>query len=94
MHLVCQYCKAFKFKNEASALYYSSSKVKLMPIVPSPEPRLHSLVSLNESNSKYYFTHIQQYNNCFQISSFDVTKVIQENCMPIFKVSIFILIYL
>ncbi|KAF0756533.1 Uncharacterized protein FWK35_00008852 [Aphis craccivora] len=26
-----------------------------------------------------------QYNNCFQMTSFDVTKVIQENCMPILK---------
>jgi hypothetical protein len=31
-------------------------------------------------------THIQQYNNCFQMTSFGATKFIQENVMPTFKI--------
>jgi len=63
----------------------ASGKVKLTPLVPPPEP-LHSLVPGNEPDSKHFSTHIQQYNNCFQITSFGATKVIQENCMPTFNI--------
>ena len=62
-----------------------SCQVKLTPFVPPPEP-LHSLVSGNGPDSKHYLTHIQQYNNCFQMMSFDATKVIQEHVMPTFKI--------
>ena len=56
-----------------------------MPLVPPPEP-LHSLVSGNGPDSKYVLTHIQEYNNCFPMTSFGATKVIQKNCMPTFKI--------
>ncbi|CAG9773218.1 unnamed protein product [Ceutorhynchus assimilis] len=85
MNVVCQYCKAFKFKNEAPGLCCASGQVKLTPLVSPPEP-LHSLVSGNGPNSKHFLTHIQQYNNCFQMTSFGATKVIQENFMPTFKI--------
>lgn len=85
MNVVCQYCKAFKFKNEASGLCCASGQVKLTPLEPPPEP-LHSLVSGNGPDSKHFLTHIQQYNNCFQMTSFGATKVIQENFMPTFKI--------
>jgi len=65
----------------------ASGQVKLTSLVLPPEP-LHSLVSENGSAFKYFLTHNQQYNNCFQITSFSATKVIQENCMPTFKVCI------
>ena len=38
MNVVCQYCKAFKFKNEADGLCCASGQVKLTPLVPPPEP--------------------------------------------------------
>lgn len=82
MNFVCQYCKAFKFKHEASGLCCASGQVKLTPLVPPPEP-LHSLVS---GNGPDFLTHIQQYNDCFQMTSFGATKVIQENFMPTFKI--------
>ena len=85
MNVVCQYSKAFKFKNEADGLCCASGQVKLTPLVPPPEP-LHSLVSGNGPDSKHFLTHIQQYNNCFQMTSFGAAKVIQENCMPTFKI--------
>ncbi|KAF0766391.1 Uncharacterized protein FWK35_00004200 [Aphis craccivora] len=52
----------------------ASGQVKLTPLVPPPEP-LHSLVSGNGPDSKHFLTHIQQYNNCFQMTSFGATKV-------------------
>jgi hypothetical protein len=85
MNVACQNCKAFKFKNEADGLCCTSGQVKLTPLVPPPEP-LHSLVSSDGPDSKYLLTHIQEYNNCIQMTSFGATKVIQENFMPSFKI--------
>lgn len=85
MGVVFQYFKAFKFKNEAPGLCFESGQVNLTPLVPPPEP-LHSVVSGNGPDSKHFLTHIQQCNNCFQMTSFGTTKVIQENCMPTFKI--------
>jgi len=62
-------------------------QVKLTPLVLPPEP-LHSLVSGNGPDSKYFLNHIQQYNNFFQMTSFEATKAIRENFMLTFKVSI------
>jgi len=53
MNVACQYCKAFKFKNEADGLCCVSGQDKLTPLVPPPEP-LHSLVSGNGPDSKYF----------------------------------------
>jgi len=50
MNVVCQYCKAFKFKNETLGLCSASGQVKLTPLVPPPEPIL-SLVSGNGPDS-------------------------------------------
>jgi hypothetical protein len=86
MNVVCRHCKALKFKSEAPGLCCASGKVKLTPLVPPPEP-LHSLVSGNGTDSKHFLTHIQQYNNCFQMTSFGATNVIRNYFMPTFKVS-------
>ena len=43
INVVCQHCKALKFKNAADGLCCPSGQVKLTPLVPPPEP-LHSLV--------------------------------------------------
>ena len=85
MNVACQYCKAFKFKNEADGLCCASGQFKLMPLLPPPEP-LHSLVSGNGPDSRYFLAHIQEYNNCFPMTSFGAIKVIQENLMPTFKI--------
>ena len=75
MNVACQYCKAFKFKNEVDGLCCASGQVKLTPLVPLPEP-LNSLVSGNGPDTKYLLTHIQEYNNCFPMKSFGATEVI------------------
>lgn len=86
VNVVCRHCKALKFKKEAPGLCCANGQVKLTPLVPPTEP-LHSLVSGNGRDSKHFLTHIQQYNNCFQMTSFGATKVIRHNFMPTFKVS-------
>lgn len=86
MNIVCTHCKAFKFTNEAPGLCCANGKVKLSTLVPPPEP-LRSLISGNGPDSKHFLTNIQQYNSCFQMTSFGATKVIRDNFMPTFKVS-------
>uniref|UniRef100_A0A8D8QFU6 Helitron helicase-like domain-containing protein n=1 Tax=Cacopsylla melanoneura TaxID=428564 RepID=A0A8D8QFU6_9HEMI len=85
MNVVCPHCKALKYENESPGLCCASGKVKLAPLVRPPEP-LYSLVSGTGSDSKHFLTHIQNYNNCFQMTSFGATKVVQENFMPTFKI--------
>ncbi|CAH1109332.1 unnamed protein product [Psylliodes chrysocephalus] len=57
MNVVCQYCKAFKIKNKAPRLCCARGQVKLTPFIPLSEP-LHSLVSRNRPDSKYFLTHM------------------------------------
>ncbi|XP_076251544.1 uncharacterized protein LOC143190859 [Rhynchophorus ferrugineus] len=38
------------------------------------------------TDSIHFLTHIQQYNNCFQMTSFGATNVVRENFMPTFKI--------
>ena len=53
MDVACQYCKAFKFKNEADGFCCVSGQVKLTPLVLPPEP----LNSGNGPDSKHFLTH-------------------------------------
>lgn len=85
MNSVCQYCKALKYKNEANGLCCANGKVKLIPLLPPPEP-LYSLVLGIGTDSIHFLKNIQQYNDCFQMTSFGATKVVRENFMPTFKV--------
>ncbi|XP_076249983.1 uncharacterized protein LOC143189833 [Rhynchophorus ferrugineus] len=38
------------------------------------------------TDSIHFLTHIQQYNNCFQMTSFGATNAVRENFMPTFKI--------
>ncbi|XP_050065299.1 uncharacterized protein LOC126554253, partial [Aphis gossypii] len=62
-----------------------NGKVKLIPLDPPPEP-LQSLVSGIGTDSIHFLANIQQYNNCFQMTSFGATNVVRENFMPTFKI--------
>ncbi|VEN40881.1 unnamed protein product, partial [Callosobruchus maculatus] len=85
MNIACPHCKPFKFKNEAPGICCASGQIKLTPLIPPPEP-LHSLVSGNGRDSIHFLNTIQQYNNCFQMTSFGATKVVRDNFMPTFKI--------
>lgn len=87
MNSVCSHCKVLKYKNEANGLCCANGKVKLIPFEPPPE-LLYLLVSGIGTDSIHFLTNIQQYNNCFQMTSFGSTNVVRENFMPTFKVCI------
>lgn len=86
MNIVCAYCKAMKFKNEAPGLCCFNGKVKLPPLNNPPEP-LKTLVSGATPQSKHFMKNIQSYNSCFHFTSFGATKIERQNFMPTFKVS-------
>lgn len=83
--VVCPHCKALKYRNETPGVCCASHKVKLIPLIPPPEP-LRSLLSGTGAHSKYFLTQIQISNNCFQMTSFGATNVVRDNFMPTFKV--------
>jgi len=75
MDAVCSYCATTKWKDEPPGLCCSNRKVQLPPLLPPCEP-LKSLMSGCTSDSKHLLQHIRQYNSCFQMTSFGVTKEI------------------
>lgn len=83
--ITCEYCQAYRYKNEANGLCCLNGKVKLPALNNPPEP-LISLVSGQTAESKHFLNHIRQYNNCFQMTSFGADKIISDTFMPTFKV--------
>lgn len=85
MNKECNYCHAFRFKNESIHICCANGKVKLPEIDPPPEI-LSSLVSGTTNESKHFLSNIRQYNTAFQMTSFGINSIIKENYMPTFKV--------
>lgn len=87
MTVVCPHCYALKFPSETPGLCCMSGKVKLPPLPDPPEP-LRSLIYDNTPQSRQFLTRAQQYNSCFQMTSFGA-EVIQDNrpYNPTFKVN-------
>ncbi|XP_073955775.1 uncharacterized protein isoform X1 [Choristoneura fumiferana] len=85
MSIICQHCKALKYSGESAGLCCAGGKVKLPQLVPPPDP-LHSLVFGMENDSKHFLANIQKYNNCFQMTSFGATHIVQNSFMPTFKI--------
>lgn len=82
---VCQYCKARKFTNEAPGICCASGKVVLPALEPPPET-LYSLIFGNSPTSTHFLNNIQQYNACFQMTSFGAKNIVRDQFMPTFKV--------
>lgn len=83
--IVCRYCRALKFPNESKGLCCAGGKIKLPALSKPPEP-FNTLMSGAGNESKHFLKNIQQYNNCFQMTSFGATNIVTENFMPAFKV--------
>ena len=68
MDVICQHCRALKFKGEMPGMYCSNGKVDLplLPVLPEP---LQSLLSGASADSKHFFKFICTYNSCFQMTS-------------------------
>jgi len=69
----------------ASGLCCANGKVKLIPLLTPLEP-FYSLVLRIGTDSIHFLKNIQQYNDCFQMTSFGATKVVRENFIPTCKV--------
>ena len=75
MNVICVYCNAKKYKNEAPGLCCSNGKVELPLIEDAPEP-LKSLLYSNSLQSKIFLNNIRNYNSAFQMTSFGAHKIL------------------
>lgn len=73
----CEYCHAFKFKNETAGMCCASGKVVLPTLNPPPEP-LKTLISGVTTESKLFLKKIRKFNSCFQMTSFGATNIVQN----------------
>lgn len=81
----CQFCNAFKWKEEASGMCCKTGKVQLLHFETLPEP-LYSLIMNLHPDHVHFMDRIRKYNGCFQMTSFGAKKVIESGFMPTFKV--------
>ncbi|UYV82086.1 hypothetical protein LAZ67_21000790 [Cordylochernes scorpioides] len=69
MSIVCNYCKAKKYRDEPPGFCCKNGKVYLSPPQLPPDELL-SLMSGNSSESNHFLRNIRKYNSCFQMTSF------------------------
>jgi len=85
MDVVCEHCGALKFAGETPGLCCLNGKVKL-PLLTSPPEPLRSLLSVETPESRYFLANTQQYNGCFQMTSFGANIIQEPGFNPSFKV--------
>ncbi|XP_018784607.1 PREDICTED: uncharacterized protein LOC108966269 [Bactrocera latifrons] len=76
MNKKCQYCDAFKWKDETAGMCCSGGKVSL-PLLGEPKEPLKTLLLNDTDESKKFISKMRKYNSCFQMTSFGVDKVIR-----------------
>ncbi|XP_024893230.1 uncharacterized protein LOC112468336 [Temnothorax curvispinosus] len=81
----CQYCNAFKWKEETLGMCCNAGRVQLSPFEPLPEP-LYSLVMGSHPEHVHFMNYIRKYNGCFSMTSFGGKQVLQDGFIPTFKV--------
>lgn len=81
MEVVCTYCQAKKFKNEAPGICCKNGKVNLSQLEPPPQALL-DYMSGNTPESKHFLKFIRKYNACFQMTSFGATLVVEQAGFP------------
>ncbi|UYV62971.1 hypothetical protein LAZ67_2002684, partial [Cordylochernes scorpioides] len=81
MSILCNYCKAKKFKDEPPGFCCKNGKVYLSPPQLPPD-ELFSLMSGNSSESNHFLRNIRKYNSCFQMTSFGATSFSEESVFP------------
>lgn len=85
MNVACTFCGALKFAGETSGLCCFGGKVKLIQLPSPPEP-LYSLLLGVTPESRHFLLNTQQYNTCFQMTSFGAEMVQENGFNPTFKV--------
>ena len=73
--MTCQYCKAYRFRDEKKSMCCSEGRVGLTPF-PSPPQPLASLFDGDHEESRHFLANIRLYNDCFQMTSFGTTAPI------------------
>ncbi|XP_025408974.1 uncharacterized protein LOC112682560 [Sipha flava] len=81
----CQWCNAFKWKDETLGMCCSAGKVQLEKLKQLPEP-LYSLVNTLHPDHVKFMNNIRKYNACFQMTSFGGKQVTADGFLPTFKV--------
>jgi len=64
LYIVCQHCKALKFRLETPGLCCAGGKVKL-PVLAQPPKPLYSFLYGNTIQSKHFLANTQKYNGSF-----------------------------
>ncbi|XP_016663080.1 uncharacterized protein LOC107884780 [Acyrthosiphon pisum] len=85
LSIVCQHCKALKFRLETPGLCCAGGKVKLPVLAQPPEP-LYSFLYGNTIQSKHSLANTQKYNGSFQMTSFGAEVVEQPGYNPSYKI--------
>jgi len=91
LYIVCQHCKALKFRLETPGLCCAGGKVKLPVLAQPPEP-LYSFIYGNTIQSKHFLANTQKYNGSFQMTSFGAEVIEQPGYNPSYKVKAFVII--
>ncbi|XP_016983279.1 uncharacterized protein LOC108047557 [Drosophila rhopaloa] len=85
MTIICRYCNALKFKRETAGLCCASEKVKLDPLLTTPQS-LKPLFDGSDEDSSHFLQHILEYNNCFRMTSFGANIIRERGFMPTCKI--------
>lgn len=91
LYIICQHCKAMKFRLETPGLCCAGGKVKLPVLAQPPEP-LYSFLYGNTIQSKHFLANTQKYNGSFQMTSFGAEVIEQPGYNPSYKVKAFVII--
>lgn len=85
MNQKCNFCNALKWKGETPGMCCNIGKTQLDPLQPPPEP-LRSLLEGDHPDHDHFINRTRKYNSCFQMTSFGAKQIVEEGCMPTFKV--------
>ena len=78
MDVCCNFCAAKRWPAEAPSICCNLGKV-LLPKLLTPPPPLDALFVGETSESKEFLAHANQYNSCFQMTSFGASKIISHS---------------
>jgi len=85
MNKTCSKCSAKKWSDEANGMCCTARKVILPDMQEPPQP-IKNLLTGNYPLSAHFLKNIRRYNSLFQMTSFGVKEIREDNFMPSFKV--------
>ena len=85
LDIQCQYCSAFRFRDETKNMCCGTGKVNLTPFPPLPNP-LATLYSGTTPQSVCFLENIRKYNSVFQLTSLGCNEVLLRGWNPQFRI--------